>query len=163
VLVRVRVYVEGGRQLFTAVAERADPGTWAWYGAIDPDEVARNLERNSSYPVDLDATRDDKGLRFSVVMYRGQPRLSARPAPRAEIHSRVQRPGGRRAPRCRSSGPTRRRRRCCAISYGAAGCASSTRSACAGRWARSRAPPTTAPPRPGLPKTSPACSAPRSA
>jgi hypothetical protein len=69
-LVRVRGYQEAGRPLFAAVAERAEPGAWAWYPALDPDAVARNLERNDSFPVDLDATRDEQGLRFSVVMYR---------------------------------------------------------------------------------------------
>lgn len=69
-LVRVRGYQEAGRQLFAAVAERAEPGPWAWYASLDPDAVARNLETNKAYPVDLDATRDDKGLRFAVVMYR---------------------------------------------------------------------------------------------
>jgi hypothetical protein len=70
-LTRVRAYREGGRQLYAAVAERAETAGWAWYGGLDPDAVARNLERNESYPVDLDATRDDEqGLRFSVVMYR---------------------------------------------------------------------------------------------
>ena len=71
VLVRVRPYAEGGRQLLAAVAERADLGPWAWYAALDPDAVAKNLERNEAYPLDLDATRDEAGLRFSVVMYRG--------------------------------------------------------------------------------------------
>jgi hypothetical protein len=70
-LVRVRAYREGGKQLYAAVAERTEAPGWAWYGAIDPDAVARNLERNEAYPLDLDATRDDEhGLRFSVVMYR---------------------------------------------------------------------------------------------
>jgi hypothetical protein len=69
-LVRVRGYHEAGRQLFAAVAERAEAGRWAWYGALDPDAVARNLERNDAYPFDLDATRDENGLRFSVVMHR---------------------------------------------------------------------------------------------
>jgi hypothetical protein len=69
-LVRVRGYVEGGRQRFAAVAERAEPGPWAWYPALDPEAVARNLELNAAYPLDLDATRDEQGLRFSVVMYR---------------------------------------------------------------------------------------------
>jgi hypothetical protein len=71
VLVRVRGYLEAGRPLFAAVAERAEPGPWAWYAGIDPDAVARKLEENDAYPVDLDATRDDAGLRFTVVMYRG--------------------------------------------------------------------------------------------
>ena len=71
VLTRIRPYREGGRPLYAAVAERADAPGWAWYGGIDADAVARNLERNEAYPVDLDATREDEqGLRFSVVMYR---------------------------------------------------------------------------------------------
>ncbi len=70
-LVRARGYLDGGRQLFAAVAERAEPGPWAWYAGIDGDAVARKLEQNEAYPVDLDATRDDAGLRFTVVMYRG--------------------------------------------------------------------------------------------
>jgi hypothetical protein len=69
-LVRVRAYADGGRTLFAAVAERMDPGAWAWYPAIDAEEVSRKLEQNQAFPVDLDATRDDRGLRFSVVMYR---------------------------------------------------------------------------------------------
>lgn len=69
-LVRVRPYLEAGRQLFAAVAEPAEPGPWAWYSSLDADAVARNLETNKAYPVDLDATRDEKGLRFAVVMYR---------------------------------------------------------------------------------------------
>lgn len=70
-LVRVRAYREGSRLLYAAVAERTDAAGWAWYGALEPDAVARNLEQNAAYPLDLDATRDDdQGLRFSVVMYR---------------------------------------------------------------------------------------------
>jgi len=69
-LVRVRGYREGNRQLFAAYAEAPAPVGWSWYAAIDPDAVARNLERNESYPVDLDASRDEHGLRFTVVMYR---------------------------------------------------------------------------------------------
>jgi len=70
-LVRVRAYTEGGRQLFAAVAERGQPTGWSWYAGIDADAVARNLEVNSAFPVDLEAVRDDRGLRFNVVMYRG--------------------------------------------------------------------------------------------
>jgi hypothetical protein len=70
-LVRVRAYTEAGKPLLAAVAERADAAAWAWYAALDADAVARNLERNEAYPVDLDATRDEQGLRFSVIMHRG--------------------------------------------------------------------------------------------
>lgn len=53
-----------------AVAERARGATWAWYSELDGDGVARNLENNEAYPFDLDATRDERGVRFTVVMYR---------------------------------------------------------------------------------------------
>jgi hypothetical protein len=69
-LVRLRAYVDGGRPALVAVAERAKVGSWAWYSDLDPDAVARNLEANEAYPVDLDATRHERGLRFTVVMYR---------------------------------------------------------------------------------------------
>jgi hypothetical protein len=71
-LVRVRAYVEGGRPLLAAVAERSRVASWAWYADLDGDAVARNLESNDAYPVDLDATRGDRGVRFAVVMYRGR-------------------------------------------------------------------------------------------
>lgn len=70
VLVRARPYAEGGRRLFAAVAERVDPGGWAWYSGLDPDAVAKRLEKNKAYPIDLDAWWEDDALRFCVVMYR---------------------------------------------------------------------------------------------
>ena len=69
-LVRVRAYTAGGRPLFAAVAEPSRVAGWAWYAELDGDGVARNLEGNSAYPFDLDATRGDRGVRFTVVMYR---------------------------------------------------------------------------------------------
>jgi hypothetical protein len=69
-LVKVRPYVEGGRQLFAAVAERLEPGPWAWYAFAERDTIAKKLDENRAYPVDLDVTRDEAGLRFTVVMYR---------------------------------------------------------------------------------------------
>jgi len=69
-LVRLRSYVDAGRPRLAAVAERARVGGWAWYADLDGDAVARNLEGNLAYPADLDATRDDRGVRFTVVMYR---------------------------------------------------------------------------------------------
>lgn len=69
-LVRLRAYEDGGRPLLAAVAERSKIASWAWYSDLDPDAVARNLEANDAYPVDLDATRNEQGLRFAVVMYR---------------------------------------------------------------------------------------------
>jgi hypothetical protein len=72
-LVRLRAYVEAGRPRLLAVAERARSASWAWYADLDGDAVARNLESNTAYPADLDATRDDRGVRFTVVMYRERP------------------------------------------------------------------------------------------
>lgn len=69
-LVRVRAFAAGGRPQFAAVAERSRVTGWAWYAELDADGVARNLENNDAYPFDLDATRDDRGVRFTVVMYR---------------------------------------------------------------------------------------------
>jgi hypothetical protein len=69
-LVRVRGYVEAGVPRFAAVAERARGTSWAWYTDLDGDGVARQLEANRAYPVDLDAVRDARGVRFTVVMVR---------------------------------------------------------------------------------------------
>ena len=69
-LVRLRSYVEAGVPRFAAVAERVRVAGWAWYADLDADGVARKLEDNAAYPVDLDAVRDDRGVRFTVVMYR---------------------------------------------------------------------------------------------
>jgi hypothetical protein len=69
-LVRLRAYTAGGKPQFAAVAEPSRVTGWAWYADLDGDAVARNLENNDAYPFDLDATRDDRGVRFSVIMYR---------------------------------------------------------------------------------------------
>jgi hypothetical protein len=84
-LVRLRSYVErsetggggtdgrgidAGVPRLAAVAERARAARWAWYADLDTDGVARKLEDNAAYPVDLDAVRDERGARFTVVMYR---------------------------------------------------------------------------------------------
>lgn len=69
-LVRVRPYTEGGRRLFAAVAERVDPGAWAWYSGLGTDELAKSLTKNKAYPVDLDAWWEDGKLRLCAVMYR---------------------------------------------------------------------------------------------
>jgi len=68
-LVRLRSYVEAGVPRLAAVAERVRVPRWAWYADLDADGVARKLEDNAAYPVDLDAVRDERGVRFSVVMY----------------------------------------------------------------------------------------------
>jgi hypothetical protein len=71
-LSRVRAYTEGGRLLLAAVAERVRGPSWAWYTDLDGDAVARNLENNNAYPIDLDAMRDARGTRFTVVMVRNR-------------------------------------------------------------------------------------------
>ena len=69
-LTRVRPYTNGTRRELAAVAEKGRATRWAWYADLDGDAVARNLESNDAYPYDLEATRDDRGVRFTVVMYR---------------------------------------------------------------------------------------------
>jgi hypothetical protein len=69
-LVRLRGYAAGGRHVFAAVAERSRVAGWAWYADLDGDAVARQLEANDAYPVDLDAVRDERGVRFTVIMVR---------------------------------------------------------------------------------------------
>ena len=69
-LFRLRSYGEGGEQRLAAVAERSNVGKAWWYADIDADMVAKYLDRNKAYPVDLDATRDQRGVRFTVVIYR---------------------------------------------------------------------------------------------
>lgn len=73
-LVRLRSLhgAEGARR-FTAVAERINVGRWAWYADIDGDTVARHLNNNDAYPFDLEAYRDERGVRYNVVMYRDRP------------------------------------------------------------------------------------------
>lgn len=51
-----------------AVVE-AGERTW-WYADLDADAVARKLTRHRAYPTDLDATRDERGVRFAVIMRR---------------------------------------------------------------------------------------------
>lgn len=72
-LLRVRAYAEDGQRRFAAVAEQSSSGKWAWYADLDADAVASKLDANNAYPFDLDATRDERGVRFTVVMYRDKP------------------------------------------------------------------------------------------
>jgi len=69
-LTRLRAYREAGAQKLVAIAERGRPAGWAWYADLDGDGVAKQLEANAAYPIDLDATRGDRGVRFTVVMVR---------------------------------------------------------------------------------------------
>lgn len=68
--VRLRAYREDGRPVLAAVAEPAGDRRRAWYTDLDGDAVARKLERNAAYPTDLDATRGEDGVRFTVTMTR---------------------------------------------------------------------------------------------
>jgi hypothetical protein len=72
-LFRLRSYIEDDQRLFAAIAEKSNvgKGVW-WYTDIDADTVARQLDRHDAYPIDLDATRGEQGVRFTVVMYRGK-------------------------------------------------------------------------------------------
>lgn len=69
-VVRLRAYVQDGQSLLAAVAERSVRGFSAWYADLDADGVAQKLDRHRAYPVDLGATRDDRGVRYTVVMRR---------------------------------------------------------------------------------------------
>lgn len=69
-LTRLRAYGERGTPRFAAIAERGRPAGWARYADLDGDGVAKQLEANAAYPIDLDATRGDRGVRFTVVMVR---------------------------------------------------------------------------------------------
>jgi hypothetical protein len=67
---RLRAYDQDGQPLLAAVAERSARGFSAWYDGLDADGVAQKLDRHRAYPVDLGATRDDRGVRYTVVMRR---------------------------------------------------------------------------------------------
>jgi hypothetical protein len=69
-VVRLRAYVQDGQPLLAAVAERSWSGFSAWYADLDADGVAQKLDRHRAYPVDLGATRDGQGVRYTVVMRR---------------------------------------------------------------------------------------------
>jgi hypothetical protein len=61
-LFRLRSYIEDSQRLFAAAAEKSNVGKGAWwYADIDADTVARQLDRNDAYPIDLDATRGEQG------------------------------------------------------------------------------------------------------
>ncbi|HEY0192029.1 MAG TPA: hypothetical protein VGC42_13005 [Kofleriaceae bacterium] len=56
-----------GREL-AAVATQGRSQRWAWYADLSADGVGKQLESNDAYPLDLDATRDERGTHFTVVM-----------------------------------------------------------------------------------------------
>ena len=67
---RLRAYDQDGQPLLAAAAERSARGYSAWYDGLDADGVAQKLDRHRAYPVDLGATRDERGVRYTVVMRR---------------------------------------------------------------------------------------------
>ena len=69
-MVRLRAFAQDGQPLLAAAAERSARGFSAWYADLDADGVAQKLDRHRAYPVDLGATRDDRGVRYTVVMRR---------------------------------------------------------------------------------------------
>jgi hypothetical protein len=69
-VVRLRMVVEHGQPRLVALARPAERGFCAWYADIDADGVGGRLERRHAYPVDLDAVRDERGVRYAVVMRR---------------------------------------------------------------------------------------------
>ncbi len=71
-LLRLRSYIEDGQRLLPPSRKNPVSARW-WYADIDADTVARQLDRHNAYPIDLDATRGEQGVRFTVVMYRGKP------------------------------------------------------------------------------------------
>ena len=60
-LVRLRAYPGADGPRLAAVAERARATSWSWYADLDADGVARKLEDNAAYPVDLDAASFARG------------------------------------------------------------------------------------------------------
>lgn len=67
-LTLVRAGTGPGKRELAAVAEKTKPARWAWYADLSGDGVAKQLESNDAFPIDLDATRDERGTRFTVVM-----------------------------------------------------------------------------------------------
>lgn len=66
---RLRRHVADGKPMLVAAAEPELVSGWAWAADLDGDGVASCLEENRAYPVDLDASRDERGVRFCVVMH----------------------------------------------------------------------------------------------
>ena len=69
-VVRLRAYTEYGRRLYTAVLGPRTKAFAKWYADLTGDQVSGRLERSDAFPYDLDATRDERGVRFTVVMRR---------------------------------------------------------------------------------------------
>lgn len=72
-----RLGAEGtGPVRYTATAERLNVGRWAWFTAIPGSVVAKKLDENDGYPVDLEAFREpgtEYGVHYTVLMYKDRP------------------------------------------------------------------------------------------
>lgn len=66
--VRLRGYTDNTGRRYAAVAEPAPSTGSAWHADLDADSVGKRLERERGYPIDLDATRDERGVRFTVIL-----------------------------------------------------------------------------------------------
>ncbi|MGW1617239.1 hypothetical protein ACWCQZ_49585 [Streptomyces sp. NPDC002285] len=69
--VLLREHAQGVRRKYVAIAERSPATTRSvWRAGLDADGVAKHLARENAYPIDLAATRDIRGVHFTVVMRR---------------------------------------------------------------------------------------------
>jgi hypothetical protein len=69
-VVRLRMVTDHGERRLVALARPAERGFCGWYVGLDADGVGGRLERRRAYPVHLDAVRDERGVRYAVVMRR---------------------------------------------------------------------------------------------
>jgi len=69
-VVRLRMVTDHGQRRLVALARPAVRGFCGWYVGLDADGVGGRLERRRAYPVHLDAVRDERGVRYAVVMRR---------------------------------------------------------------------------------------------
>ena len=68
--VRLRMVTDRGQDLLVALARPTRRGLCAWYVGLDADGVGGRLERRHAYPVHLDAVRQERGVRYAVIMRR---------------------------------------------------------------------------------------------
>ncbi|WP_435279983.1 hypothetical protein [Streptomyces sp. 1222.5] len=69
--VLLREHAGSAGRTYVAVAERSPAIIRsAWHAGLDADSVAKHLARKNFCPIDLAATQDEHGVRFTVVMRR---------------------------------------------------------------------------------------------